>query len=170
MSASHAVTKVKVRKGTAMSVLKPEVYVKSYGSESRTFCANMTLDSGVWVSVLYAYGVPHVMRVVTPDGVNRYYYSTNSCYSSSSYTAMRKFVDGIRVFTEGGSHWEEWLTHRRKSEVFIRSYPTAYSWVMERPTGYGQKAQEKFWDYMNKNGNQLPADMLNEVKNRLCLL
>ncbi len=71
MSAPHVVTKVKVRKGTSMSMLKPEVYVKSYGSESRTFCANMTLDSGVWVSVLYAYGVPHVMRVVTPDGVNR---------------------------------------------------------------------------------------------------
>lgn len=50
MIAPNAVTKVKVRKGTAVSMLK------SYGSESRTFCANMTLDSGVWVSVL---GVRH---------------------------------------------------------------------------------------------------------------
>lgn len=170
MSAPHVVTMERVRKGTPMSVLKPEVYVKSYGKESRTFCANMKLDSGVWVSVLYAYGVPHVMRVVTPDGVNRYYYSTNSCYSNSSYTATTKFVDGIRVLGEFGSHREEWLTNRRKSEVFIRNYPTAYSWVMERPTGYGQKAQEKFWDYMNRNGNQLPTDMLNEVKNRLSML
>lgn len=56
MIAPNAVTKVKVRKGTAVSMLKTEVYVKSYGSESRTFCANMTLDSGVWVSVL---GVRH---------------------------------------------------------------------------------------------------------------